>query len=203
MRKTYKLAILYPASVPWFAKCLDGIRHYAREHGEWCFICSPPTLSGAEESALTVRNMLGWKGDALMICSNEEKELRAARRMGIPVVNFGGGLRDSCGIPRVMVDHYQAGALAASHLLERGLRHLAFFGWSGLWYSEQRRQGFIDRAAREGVSCDSFLRTAGEDFRLKWPERVAGPFLRCTIIALNSYPRFAPKSVCMFPGTSL
>jgi LacI family transcriptional regulator len=168
-----KVAVLYPVSVPWFAQCVDGIRQYAHGAGGWLFFCSPPTLSGAGESALTLRSMRDWNGDAMIVVSNDERELRAVRRMGIPVVNLGGGLAKSYGVPRVMVNHYQAGRLAADHLLSRGLAHLAFFGWSNLWYSQQRRFGFRSRAAESGVTCSDFLRASYGRANLSWAERVA------------------------------
>ena len=207
MRKTHKLAILYPASVPWIARCLDGIRRYAREHANWNLISSPPTLPGAEESALTVRQMQGWKGDAMIVVTSDAQELRAARRMRIPVVNLAGGLRNSFGIPRVMVDHFQAGRMAANHLLDRGLRQLAFFGWSGVWYSELRRRGFFERALEAGVRSECFLRTAAEDSRLKWPERIAGPAKwlvslprPCGVFAVHDYRAQFLIEVCAEAG---
>ena len=171
-----RVAILYPLAVPWFARCVDGIRRYAQQHGEWHLICSPPTLSVAGESALTLRSMKGWTGDAMIIVSGEIRELIQARRLGIPVVNLGGGLAKAHGIPRVKVNDFKAGQMAADHLLSRGLRHLAFFGWSDLWYSEQRRRGFKERALRAGVKVDSFLQPSAEGaMRLTWPKRIEGP----------------------------
>jgi LacI family transcriptional regulator len=130
-------------------------------------------LSGAEESALTLRSMRGWKGDALIIASNNVNELRQARTLRIPVVNLAGGLPKSHGVPRVMVNHYLAGRMAADHLLERGLRHLAFFGWNNRWYSDQRRLGFTERAAAAGVACEALLITARAESRLSWTQRIA------------------------------
>ena len=168
-----KVAIVYPASVPWIARCFDGIRRYARETGGWHLFSSPPTLRGAEESALTLRSMRGWKGDAIIAVSNDESELRYARRMGLPVVNLAGGLAKSFGVPRVMVNHFQAGQLAADHLLDRGLKHLAFFGWKDVWYSEQRHFGFRKRATEAGMHCDAFLRTPQEESNQTWAQRIA------------------------------
>lgn len=128
-----RVAIIYPASVPWFASCVDGIRRYASEHGGWSLFLSPPTLRGAEESEFTLHTMRDWKGDAIIAASNDKAELAAARKWGIPIVNLAAGLSKFPGIPRVMVDHFQAGGLAAEHLLKRGLRHLAYFGWKDVW----------------------------------------------------------------------
>ncbi|HVU37974.1 MAG TPA: DNA-binding transcriptional regulator [Opitutales bacterium] len=196
MRKpmAQKIALLYPASVPWFARCLDGIRRYAREHGHWHLVSSPPTLTGAEESALTLRAMQGWKGDAMIIASNSRAELQRARAMRIPIINLAGGLPTSHGIPRVMVNHFLAGRMAADHLLERGLRHLAFFGWNRLWYSDQRRRGFLERAAQAGAASEAYLLDPGTKPNLSWRQRIAGPARwlaslpqPCGIFAVHDY----------------
>jgi LacI family transcriptional regulator len=176
MRKTpsaRKIAIVYMISAPWIARCLDGIRSYARGHGEWHLFNSPTTLSAGQESALTLRSLRGWKGDGIIAASNNKSELRYAQKLGIPVVNLNAGLPQSYGIPRVMVNNFEGGRLAASHLLSRGLRNLAFFGWKGLWYSEQRHLGFSHEATEAGVKCDALLRSVDEPKRT-WSQQIAG-----------------------------
>jgi LacI family transcriptional regulator len=168
-----KVAILYPASVPWIARCIDSLRRYARERGGWHLFSSPTTLTGAEKSALTIRSMRGWKGDAIIVATNNENDLRFARKMAIPMVNLAGGLPKSYGIPRVMVNHLEAGSLAADHLLSRGLRNLAFFGWEDYWYSEQRRLGFMERAEKARIKCELFLQVSSKESSLTWPKRIA------------------------------
>lgn len=169
-----RIAILYPTSVPWMARCLAGIRGYAREKGDWHLLCSPPTLRGAEESALTLKSMSGWKGDAIIAATNEGAELRYALKMGIPVVNLAAGLAKSHGVPRVLVDNAQAGRMAADHLLERGLRNLAFFGWIDLWYSGQRLSGFRERAAESGAECATFLQSSQGQPERTWMKQIGG-----------------------------
>jgi LacI family transcriptional regulator len=175
MRKTVprKVAILCPTSIPWISLCIDGIRRFAREQGGWHLFSSPPTMHGTGESNLSIRSMRGWKGDAVVVLSSEEDELRYAHQIGLPVVNLGGGAAKSYGIPRVMVNHHKAGRMAADHLLGRGLRHLAFFGWQDLWYSEQRQMGFIGRAREAGVECEVLLRTSRNESSKNWPQRIA------------------------------
>ncbi len=169
-----KVAIVYPASVPWMARCLTGVRRYAREHGGWHLFSSPPTQPGTGEAGLTLKSLSGWKGDAVIVMASDAQELRSARALRLPVVNLAGGVRESGGIPRVMVNHVLAGRLAADHLLGRGLQHLAFCGWKDLWYSEQRQQGFEERATESGVASHVFLRTVSEESALNWPRRIAG-----------------------------
>ena len=175
MRRTSprRVAILCPTSIPWVSLCIDGIRKFAREQGGWHFFSSPPSMRGAGESALTIRSMRGWKGDAVIMISDEPDELRYARSLRIPIVNLGGGAPKAHGVPRIMVNHFKSGRMAADHLLARGLRNLAFFGWQDLWYSEQRQLGFMRRISEAGAECQVLLRASRHEKNQNWAHRIA------------------------------
>jgi LacI family transcriptional regulator len=167
-----KVALAFPTAVSWLAVLADGVADYARRHGGWDFTTSPPTLAEAEELALTTHSLKDWPGDGVIAIISDRAEARAARRLEIPVVSVGGNLRD-CGLPRVMVDPYAVGRLAAEHLLQRGLRQLAYYGLRGPWYSQERRRGFVDRAVAAGVPCEVFEMPPNTDPRATWLKRRA------------------------------
>ena len=166
-----QVALAMPIVVPWMAQCMDGILEYAREHDGWNLLTSPPTLIGAMETTLTVAGLKGWPGDGVLAFINDRKEAGDAKRLGIPVVSLGGVLRDPS-LPRVMIDHYATGRLAAEHLLERGFRRLAFYGISGPWYARQRREAFVTRAAEAGVACEVFEQKPVTNPRISWQRRL-------------------------------
>jgi LacI family transcriptional regulator len=169
-----KIALAYPASVPWFARLVKGIRSYVQENArDWRLFSSPPSLLGTAESALTIRSLQGWRGDGIILVSNDRQELQLAREMEIPVINLAAGLPESHGVPRVMVNHYLAGQMAAEHLLGQGLRNFAFFGWEGVWYSEQRRLGFSARIAQAGAASGSFLQAPHVAAAQNWTQGIA------------------------------
>jgi LacI family transcriptional regulator len=151
---------------------MRGVTDYADRHGGWTLTTSPPTLTGAEEIAHTVYSLRGWPGDGVIAAIGNKAEGRAARELGIPVVNLAGAMRDA-GLPRVMADHYAIGRMAAEHFLERGLRRLAYCGVKGIWYSEQRCLGFKRRAEQAGVPCDVFDMARPTNPRAPWQRRVA------------------------------
>jgi LacI family transcriptional regulator len=119
--------------------------------------------------------MQGWKGHAIIALIDDERELRLAGGLGIPVVNLGASQPKSPGVPRVLVNNRACGRLAADHLLSRGLRHLALFGWRNAWYADERRLGFCQRAAEAGVRCDTLLRDRREESAKNWTQRFAEP----------------------------
>jgi LacI family transcriptional regulator len=147
------VALVYPLSVPWMTAYVRGVMDYARQHGGWLLTTSPPSLIGAGEEALTLDGMRGWRGHGVITAILNEANARSARRLGIPVVNLAATLRDT-GFPSVLPDHYGMGRLAAEHLLERGLRRLAYYGMQDCWFSKLRGGGFAERAEQAGTTCD-------------------------------------------------
>lgn len=166
-----QVALAMPIAVPWMAKCMDGILEYARKHARWNLLTSPPTLIGAMETTLTVSGLKGWPGDGVLAFINDRKEACDARRLGIPVVSLGGVLRNPS-LPRVMVDHYATGRVAAEHLLERGFSRLAYYGIRGPWYARLRREAFVACAAQAGVTCDVFEQKPVTHPGISWQRRL-------------------------------
>ncbi len=170
--KTKQVALAFPIAVPWLAQCMRGIVEYSQEHGPWNFLTSLSTLIGEKEFSISVAGLKGWPGDGVIAFINDAKEAKDARRLGIPVVELSGMLREHS-VPRVTVDHYAIGRLAAEHLLQCGFRRLAFYGIRGPWYSLERRRGFCERAAEAGVPCNVFDQSPASDSRLSWHRRLA------------------------------
>jgi LacI family transcriptional regulator len=166
------VALGHPITLPWMALFFRGMHEYARKHGNWVISISLPPVPDSNFSNLTAQSLQGWPGDGAILAIGSRADARAARRLDIPVVNLSGTL-DHADLPRVMVDQCAIGRLAAEHLLERGLRRLAYCGASALWYSQQRCLGFALRAERAGVPCEIFKMPCGADARVPWHSRGA------------------------------
>ena len=147
------VALAYPLAVPWMTDYVRGVLDYGQRHGGWTLTTSPPSLIGAGEQDLTLNSLRGWPGDGVITAILTQADIHAAQRLRIPVVNLAATLRDT-GIPSVLPDHYGMGRLAAEHLLQRGLRRLAYHGVKGFWFSELRCRGFVDCAEQAGATCD-------------------------------------------------
>ena len=147
------VAIAYPLAVPHMTVFLRGVMDYAQRHGGWSLTTSPPSLTGAGEETLTLHGLRGWPGHGVMAALLNHADIRLARRLRLPVLNMASTFRDT-GIPRVRPDHYAMGRLAAEHLLERGLRRLAYYGVHGRWFSEERCRGLVECAEQAGATCD-------------------------------------------------
>ena len=170
--KPKQIALAFPIAVPWLALSMRGIVEYSQKHGNWNFLTSLSTLIGAKEFSISVAGLKGWPGDGVIAFINDDEEAKDAQRLGIPVVGLSGMLRENS-IPRVMVDHYAIGRLAAEHLLQCGFRRLGYYGIRGPWYSIERGRGFRDRAAEAGVPCSMLEQPPATNSRLSWQKRLA------------------------------
>ena len=147
------VALIYPLAVPWMTTFVRGIMDYAQQHGGWSLTTSPPSLIGAGEEPLRLEDLQGWPGHGALAAILNKADIRLARRLDMPVLNMASTLHET-GIPRVRPDHYAMGYMAGEHLLERGLRRLAYFGLQGFWFSEERCRGFAECAKQAGATID-------------------------------------------------
>jgi len=168
-RNERQVALAYPLAVPWTALFARGVLDYAEEHGGWSLTASP---SWTAEEAVTLESLKGWPGDGIIATITNREELRAAKRLGKPVVNISGALRDAC-LPRVMPDHYRMGQMAAEHLLQRGLSRFACYGIEGPWLAQLRCRGFVDRLEQAGFPCDVLEVRPPTRRQQPWHERLA------------------------------
>ena len=170
MKPRRQVALVFPVTVNWLAVLAEGVLDYARQHGDWGFITSPPTFAEADEMAMSVYGLRGWPGDGAIVITNNDAEARFARQLGFPIVCVAGNQHDGV-LPRVSVDYYKVGQVAAEHLLQCGLPRLAYYGLSGAWYSQERQRGFVERAARARRPCDVFNVTPITDPQADWQAR--------------------------------
>jgi len=154
------------------AMFVRGVNAYAEKRGGWSLTASPPALVWAGEQAIALQGLRGWPGDGVIGVLTTREEIRAAKRLRKPFVNMASTF-EKTEFPRVRPDHAGMGRLAAEHLLDRGLRRLAYFGVEGLWFSEQRGLGFVQRAQQADVSCEVLEAPRNPDASLTWQQRLA------------------------------
>jgi LacI family transcriptional regulator len=154
--KTKHVALAFPLAVPHLALFMDGVVSYARQSADWTFTVSPASFSGFPETfTMAVESLANWSGDGAITVITSRSKAACAAKLGIPVINLSGTLRESP-IPRIMVDHHAIGVLAAEHLIGRGLKNFAYYGVKDPWYARLRHEGFVRRVSAAGRSCSVF-----------------------------------------------
>lgn len=136
------IGLLFNFSYTFYRDALCGVRQFVETHTDWIFL-----------PVFVRRAKLCWHGsvtpDGLLATVDNPEFAKAVEGWRQPIVNIGNVLH-GLPYPRVCPDHRAIGSLAAQHLLERGLKNLAFVGHPNHLSSEEREAGFVDAAREAG-----------------------------------------------------
>jgi LacI family transcriptional regulator len=130
---------------------LIGIARYSQLHGPWIFVRESPYW---ENEPRNMRELLRRVNGIIMI---ERPLIKDVRKLRIPCVVSNYLSESISGIPNIVSDHRAMGAMAAHHLLERGFRQFAFCGYPGLFWSDQRQEGFERVIQQAGGLVDNYI----------------------------------------------
>lgn len=147
MAERPKVALLVEMSGIYGRQILDGVARYVRSHRPWSVF-----LEQRELRAPTPSWLLRTHWDGILCRSTDRRLARALLRRRIPTVDLNDIFSD-LGLPRISSDHRAIGRLGAQHLLERGLRHFAFCGFTKETWSDLRYEGFAETVRAAGRCC--------------------------------------------------
>lgn len=87
------------------------------------------------------RDTWEWQPDALVLCEDAGRHLARSFRARQPVVGVGADMTD-VGIPSVAINDERVGEVAAEHLIDRGFRNFAAYGFAHHPWSVTRARTF-------------------------------------------------------------
>ncbi len=126
---------------------LSGVARYATVNGPWTFYRQPYDYLRSQRR-LELKELRAWKPDGAICPVNRLDELS---RLRVPLIAY--DVNEYSGrVPSILSEDFEAGRLAARHLLELGHRHFAFCGYSGIRWSRERCQAFCDSVERAGCT---------------------------------------------------
>ena len=150
MGRRLRIVLLIETSRGFGRMMLDGVADYARAYGPWTFYQGERSLDDPVPPRLRQ-----WKPDGVIARLLDRKQAAQVRRLGAPVVDVLGE-KAYAGVPKVVPDQQSVVRAALDHLLERGYRQLAYAGFEGVWFSNERRDLFVQYAAKAGCRADVF-----------------------------------------------
>lgn len=86
----------------------------------------------------------------------------------------------------VVNDDAETGRMAADYYIRRGYRDLVYVGFHGLYHSDQRYQGFLERATDSQIKVERFELFTNEDL-IVIPEKLHNLPSRCGVCAANDH----------------
>jgi LacI family transcriptional regulator len=148
-RRIRHVALIVESAVAPRRMMLTGVARYMQEHEPWAVYLKP---IGVEKSLPTW--LQNWQGDGIIAAVNDP-EINVLTSRNIPIVDIMGVLHAE-GVPLVHTNDRSVGRLGAEHLLERGFKSLAFVEYEGQFWSQHRRAGFVEAAAKQGLNCQVY-----------------------------------------------
>jgi LacI family transcriptional regulator len=152
------VALIVESSIAYGRGVLRGIARYLRERGPWSIFLEQREL-GAELPGW----IRAWDGDGIITRSDDPR----LERTGLPTVGLFDRAEGPRGMPMIVNDNFAVGRLAARHLLERGMRSLAWFGPKGELWAEDRLRGVREAAGACAVHRSRPGRWEAEQERLR------------------------------------
>lgn len=151
-----RVMIIADTSQAYDREIVAGAAQYVREASNW-------ELYFEEQAGDRLPDFLSWRGNGGIVAAGYSSIAPQIRAAGIPVVVVGGTPSDEdivVGIPRVTTDNARIAALAAEHLLDRGLKFFGFYALPaapGNAWSELRCRAFVERLAVAGRECEVLI----------------------------------------------
>ncbi len=128
-----------------------GVQRYARQAEAWDCRIDPhatDTLAGCKKGKATYDGVVGRIPPALA---------KQAQRLRIPAVNVWLSSPAMASVPSVVQDMRSSGALAAEHLLARGLRSFSYLGYRRDRGAKLQWEGFLGKLRDEGYEASREL----------------------------------------------
>jgi LacI family transcriptional regulator len=153
MNKRPRIAVLVESTRAYGRGLLAGIASYVRQHDPWTLYWQERSLRDPPP-----RWLRGWDGDGIIARIATHELARTLRSLELPTVDLYGWLPND-EWPSVRTDNMPVARLAADHLLERGFRHIAYCGFKGVNYSEERLPPFHQCIRDAGLPCHVYQYT--------------------------------------------
>jgi LacI family transcriptional regulator len=154
MKNLPKILLDLDTSEVWGRSLMRGIVKYATVHGPWMFYRKPPYYL-ADKS----RNIVYWAKkfnvDGIIMLEPTPEEENDLLKLSLPTFVSGYNSELNPHFANILSEHREMGKMAAEHLLERGFKQFAFFGYDKFW-SIQRCQGFTETIEQAGYSVDVY-----------------------------------------------
>ncbi len=154
-KKTSEIILLINTSRKSGSGLVRGIAKYSHAYGPWIFHKQPPFYLTSERSRNKfIKNLKNLNADGIILL--EETRLDEIKKLGLPTIASLVTNKNVPGIVRMLSDDHKVGRMAAEHFLERGFKRFGFAGYPDLFWSEQRKEGFLNSLKKEGYSASVY-----------------------------------------------
>jgi LacI family transcriptional regulator len=183
-----QVALIIETSTAYGRAILRGVSQYIFEHEPWDVYIEQRSLQDP------LPPWLGhWGGDGIISRASTPSSARQVLRTGIPTVDLNDQVKN-LGLPQIHSDHAAIARMAADHLMDRGFRHFAFFGFPVFEWSVRRGDAFAECVCASGHAFYENTVTQRASWghqQVSWQEE---------IIKVARWVKRLPKPLGMFAG---
>ena len=155
MKHTPKIILFLDTSRGFNLGIASGVARYSMLNGPWTFYRQPHRYL-TQQWQFDLKELRAWNPDGIICSIAQTKELR---HLGVPMIATDPDSYSGL-IPSIVSENWEAGRLAAQHLLDQGHRHFAFCGYSAVGWSQDRCRGFCDTVEKTGCEVDVYQSTS-------------------------------------------
>lgn len=137
-------------------RLLKGIIEYSKATEQWV-VCKMPTEYKRKMGFKnTVDWAIKWKADVVIGQFEPDDDVTMFRKNGIVALaqDYISKFKE---IPNITADYEMTGAMAADHFLSKGFKNFGFFGYNGVCWSDERRDGFFHRIEQANLAENLFV----------------------------------------------
>jgi Transcriptional regulators len=126
---------------------LKGIVQYSKEHESWVLCKMPLSYRELYEVEGVLDWAKKWKADGIIAQFYNTDNVKIFKENGIAAIaqDFKERFVD---IPNITGAHKLAGKMGAEYFLKKGFKHFAFYGFTGIVWSEERCEGFKEELSK-------------------------------------------------------
>jgi LacI family transcriptional regulator len=183
-----QVALLIETSTAYGRAILKGISQYICEHEPWNVYFEQRSLQDPPPLWLDQ-----WGGDGIISRASTPGSARRVLRTGIPIVDLNDQVTN-LGLPQIHSDHAAIARMAAAHLMDRGFRHFAYFGFPVFEWSVRRSEAFAHCVRAAGFTFHEnpiSSRASWGHQQASWQEEIRG---------VAAWVKKLPKPLGMFAG---
>lgn len=176
--RTAHIGLMFDNGTSYCRGVLRGIKRYAASRSEWVllpFVPEARTLRTLEKFGID--GLITWVYDSALV-----ERLMGQPRPWVSVC----GVTPDRGVPRVGPDDGAIGRLAASHLLDCGLRQFGFIGHAQHAGSARRELGFRHAIEAAGFTVSTFHERGPQQFDARVHGWASNAGFRSWLLALPS-----------------
>jgi LacI family transcriptional regulator len=165
------VALIVETSTAYGRAILSGISQYVREHGPWTVYIEQRSLQDPAPPWLE-----RWDGDGIIARASTPRSARKLAKTGVPTIDLNDQVR-GLGLPQIHSDHAAIARLAADHLIDRGFRHFAYFGFPVFEWSVRRQESFTTHVIAAGHQIHEGLparRVNWSHQQASWEDEIEG-----------------------------